>query len=407
MAPSSSPPNSLSSSSSSSSSFLPPPPPSSPSTAATAHQNPQSAITQSPPVADAAGPSVLTGSTTAAAAAGAAVSKRTKEDKRSFGYIVRSLVAGGIAGCAAKTVIAPLDRVKILFQTGNPHFEKYSGSLLGVGRASREIILSDGFRGLFQGHSATMLRIFPYAAIKFMSYEQFKAIIMPDKKHETSFRRLLAGSLAGVTCVLFTYPLDLLRTRLAFEVDPHTSTTSSASPSSTTTVRKKPSLLTTAKLIYSETNPYNLRVLNFYRGFMPTVYGIMPYAGISFLTYESLKSWAYRHPGLRGDDAAAAAAGGKKKMSLNWWAQMIIGGVSGALGQTSSYPLEVVRRNMQVAGRRRERFVSTWEMARNIFRKRGVKGFFVGLSIGYVKILPMHAASFYVYEYMKVVFQIT
>ena len=26
--------------------------------------------------------------------------------------------------------------------------------------------------GLFQGHSATLLRIFPYAAVKFMAYDQ-------------------------------------------------------------------------------------------------------------------------------------------------------------------------------------------------------------------------------------------
>ena len=72
----------------------------------------------------------------------------------------------------AKTAIAPLDRVKILFQAQNPEFQKYSGRWTGVFTAAASIVSTQGPAALFQGHSATLLRIFPYAAIKYMAYDK-------------------------------------------------------------------------------------------------------------------------------------------------------------------------------------------------------------------------------------------
>jgi solute carrier family 25 (mitochondrial carrier protein), member 16 len=47
---------------------------------------------------------------------------------------------------------------------------------MGVFKASKEIYSSNGIRGLFQGHSATLMRILPYAAIKFVAYEQIRHV---------------------------------------------------------------------------------------------------------------------------------------------------------------------------------------------------------------------------------------
>lgn len=56
--------------------------------------------------------------------------RRAKEDKRGWDHVLSSGVAGGVAGCVAKTAIAPLDRIKILFQTSNTEFSKYAGKYL-------------------------------------------------------------------------------------------------------------------------------------------------------------------------------------------------------------------------------------------------------------------------------------
>lgn len=59
--------------------------------------------------------------------------------------------------------------------SGN-YFDTIIGTWTGVFKAARDIHKSGGVRGLFQGNSATVLRIFPYAAIKFMAYEQYRSV---------------------------------------------------------------------------------------------------------------------------------------------------------------------------------------------------------------------------------------
>lgn len=71
-----------------------------------------------------------------------------------------------------------------------------------------------------RGNGASVLRIVPYAALHFMTYEQYRCWILnncPSLGSGPSID-LLAGSAAGGTAVLCTYPLDLARTKLAYEV---------------------------------------------------------------------------------------------------------------------------------------------------------------------------------------------
>ncbi|KAK3390928.1 mitochondrial carrier domain-containing protein [Podospora didyma] len=339
-----------------------------------------------------------------------------QQNKQSFDYVWRSGVAGGLAGCAAKTVVAPLDRVKILFQSHNPHFIKYAGSWVGVSEAMKDIYRQDGPLGLFRGHSATLLRIFPYAAIKFLAYEQIRAVIIHSKEQETPFRRLISGSLAGVTSVFFTYPLEVIRVRLAFE----------------TKKEGRSSLRSICKQIYGE-HPYQKPLVaelpgasgaaataaanalaprsglvNFYRGFSPTLLGMLPYAGMSFLTHDTLGD-VLRLPQFAKWTTLPKPANAPpgKAAPLRSWAELFAGGVAGLVSQTASYPLEVIRRRMQVGGAVGDGHrLRIGETAKLIMRERGIRGFFVGLTIGYVKVVPMAAAAFYTYERLKMALSI-
>ncbi|PIL26773.1 transporter [Ganoderma sinense ZZ0214-1] len=324
------------------------------------------------------------------------------KDRQSLNYLLRSGFAGGVAGCVAKTVVAPLDRVKILFQASNPEFQKYAGTWSGAFHAGSKIYRENGIRGLLQGHSATLLRIAPYAAIKFMTYDQIEPLLMPTRESQTNLRRFTAGAVSGLTSVFFTYPLEIIRVRMAYY------TQNSFGPSN-----HRPSFLTVARHIYNEglgapsSHPpppastfaqpapapaqatvfSRFPILKFYRGFTVTMAGMVPYAGTSFLFWGLLRARFLKHNG---------------KPKSGPLEDLAIGAVSGALAQSVSYPFEVVRRRMQVGGLTQpDRWMRWGETVRTIFMTSGWRGFYIGLSIGYLKVVPMTAVSYAVWQWEK------
>lgn len=310
-------------------------------------------------------------------------------------YVARSGIAGGIAGCAAKTLIAPLDRVKILFQTGQPQFVRFAGTLWGLPKASHYIWNTEGPLGLFRGHSATLARIFPYAAIKFVAYEQFRAWLIPNRSTETHARRFLAGSLAGISSVVCTYPLDVIRVQLAYT-------------GSLPGAREERHRLThTIVEIWKSEGKLLNKLRAFYPGFGPTFLGVIPYAGVSFFAHD------LGHDIFRSKLLAPIAVNSgriktesdRRRAPLKSWAELVAGGTSGLVAQTASYPLEVVRRRMQV-GTLKKAKLTLRQTAKAIYCESGIRGFFIGLTIGYIKVAPMSACSFYAYEQMKFILDI-
>ncbi len=82
---------------------------------------------------------------------------------------IKRLTAGGLAGIVAKSFVAPMDRIKILFQVTNGRF-----SLNQLWVLIKDILREEGPRGYFKGNSATMIRVFPYAGVQFFTYDSLK-----------------------------------------------------------------------------------------------------------------------------------------------------------------------------------------------------------------------------------------
>lgn len=247
--------------------------------------------------------------------------------------------------------------------------------------------------------------MFPYAGIKFLAYEQFRAIIIPTKGQETPLRRFVSGSLAGISSVFFTYPLEVIRVRLAFETKGH-SPHSSLARICKQIYHERPKLAGgAASSPVSATLTPRSGLANFYRGFGPTILGMLPYAGMSFLTHDTIGD-LFRHSSLSPYTVLPSTATTNRGSTPDTWraqltapAELTSGAIAGLVSQTASYPFEVLRRRMQVGGAVGDGHrLKIAETARMIWRERGWRGFFVGLTIGYVKVVPMVAVSFYVYE---------
>lgn len=190
--------------------------------------------------------------------------------------VAKSLAAGGAAGAVAKTVIAPLDRTKIVFQTSSRPF-----SLRAMYGQLVLMVREGGAASLWRGHSATLARVVPYAAVQFVSFDQYKMLLLPSDSDTLSHgRRLLAGSMAGATSVCCTYPLDLVRARMAVQGS------------------QLYGMRTNFRLLVHEEGWRGL-----FRGLSPTLLGILPYAGLAFFTFETLKQGVAQYGGR--DDVTA------------------------------------------------------------------------------------------------------
>ncbi|XP_051790625.1 mitochondrial coenzyme A transporter SLC25A42 isoform X1 [Erpetoichthys calabaricus] len=274
-------------------------------------------------------------------------SNHTEGNKESHN-VLNSLVSGAFAGAVAKTAVAPLDRTKIIFQVSARRF-----SAKEAYKVIYHTYLNDGFFSLWRGNSATMVRVIPYAAIQFCSHEQYKRLLGGyygfQGRALPPFPRFLAGSLAGITASMLTYPLDMVRARMAV----------------------------TPKEMYSNIFHVFIRISQeeglptLYRGFTPTILGVIPYAGLSFFTYETLKKLHADHSG---------------RLQPYSYERLIFGACAGLIGQSASYPLDVVRRRMQTAGVTGHTYNSIVGTIQEIVREEGfVRGLYKGLSMNWVK----------------------
>lgn len=287
-----------------------------------------------------------------------------------------SFISGGIAGAVSRTVVSPFERAKILLQLQGPGDAAYRGMLPTVLKMYNE----EGWRGLFRGNFLNCIRIFPYSAVQYASFEQCKKILMKYKKTQLvlPFDRFLSGSVGGITSVAVTYPLDLIRARITVQ-------TASLMRLSKGKLPYAPSVLAATKDVVQ--NEGGFRAL--YRGIVPTTLGVAPYVAINFSLYEQIRDYMDSVPG---------------KYNNPFW-KLSAGAFSSLVGGIIIYPLDLLRKRYQVAnmagGELGFQYQSVLHALYSIFKYEGFFGAYKGLSANLYKIVPSMAVSWVCYDYLK------
>ncbi|KAL3523903.1 hypothetical protein ACH5RR_016737 [Cinchona calisaya] len=315
------------------------------------------------------------------AAAGAAHKLMEQQKERAFQNhqsrigTVSQLLAGGVAGAVGKTCTAPLARLTILFQLQGMHSEVGSLKKASIWQEARRIIREEGFRAFWKGNLVTIAHRLPYSSISFYAFERYKNLLQliwgVESRGESIstdlFIRLVGGGLAGITAASVTYPLDLVRTRLAAQ----------------TNVMYYRGIWHALCTISKEEGASAL-----YKGLGATLLGVGPNLAISFSVYDTARTlWQYHRP----DDSTVLVSLG-------------CGSVSGIASSTVTFPLDLLRRRMQLegaGGQPRVYKTGIYGTFRHIFKTEGFRGLYRGILPEYYKVVPSVSIVFMTYEKLK------
>jgi len=262
---------------------------------------------------------------------------------------------GGVSGGIAKTITAPIERVKLIIQTqdANPRIRsgevpRYTGIVNCFSRVSSE----QGILAFWRGNLTNVIRYVPTQAFNFAFKDTFKKLF-PRYNPKTDFWKfflvqMASGAAAGASCLVIVYPLDYARTRLASDVG---------------TGKRDFNGLTDC-LAKTARGPKG--VLGLYNGFGVSVIGIIPYRGVYFGMYDSIREM---NP-YKNDLGPIGIA-----------SKFAVAQVTAITAGYASYPFDTVRRRLQMQSEKpKEQWVykSTAHCFSRVLKDEGITAFFKG-----------------------------
>ena len=267
-------------------------------------------------------------------------------------------ICGGIGGGISRTITAPLERLKLLFQTTET---KNPSLFQGIQQVSKK----HGFVSLFKGNSISIFMSVLEQALRFSIIEYSKIQFMDESENVQEKHLLLIGVITGILSTLIIYPLDVVRIRIM-------------------TSDEKVTAVAKFRKIY-----YNYGISGFYMGLIPHLICVLPNGSFHVLLYNFFKK---NFISERDYD--------NPKMSK----YMLLAGFAGYITTTITYPFNLITSRMIVINRdikiygERTGFIKA---VTNTFRNEGVLGFFKGYTASILRVFIGQSLNFGTYEILK------
>jgi len=234
-----------------------------------------------------------------------------------------------------------------------------------------------GFKSFWRGNLTNIIRYFPTQAFNFAFKDSIKKLFPktdPKKEFGKFFLiNMASGGLAGAGSLLIVYPLDYARTRLASDVG----------------TGKRDFKGLADCLVKTATGPSGIRGL--YNGFGVSVLGIIPYRGVYFGLYDSLRE---KNPY-------------KNDLGINGiLSKFFVAQATAIAAGYTSYPLDTVRRRLQMQSekpRDKWEYKGTLDCFGKIMKKEGPAAFFKGAGANALRTVGS-ALVLVLYDQLKGVF---
>merc|ERR1711939_1222233 len=264
-------------------------------------------------------------------------------------------LAGGVSGAIAKTCTAPIERVKLIIQTQDANPRIMSGEIpryTGIVNCFTRVGSEQGFLAFWRGNFTNIIRYFPTQAFNFAFKDTIKALF-PKYSPKTDFGKfflvnMASGGLAGAGSLCFVYPLDYARTRLASDVGSGTRDFKGLGDC----------------LVKTASGPKGF--FGLYNGFGVSVIGIIPYRGVYFGLYDSLRE---KNP-FKNE---LGVLGILSKFAVAQFTAIAAG--------YASYPFDTVRRRLQMQSEKPKEewtYSGTLHCFGKVMKDEGLTAFFKG-----------------------------